>query len=59
LGGSVCGNYDSPPVLSGVRVTRSLVLYVCVVDRCISFCPLSFGHCVVCPFIVTRVLNLP
>jgi hypothetical protein len=28
---------SSPPVFSGVRVTRSLVLYVCVVDRCLSF----------------------
>ena len=36
------------PVLSGVRVTRSLVLYVCFVDRCLSFCTFSFGHCVVC-----------
>jgi hypothetical protein len=25
-------------VFSGVRVTRSLVLYVCFVDRCLSFC---------------------
>ena len=33
---------------SGVRVTRSLVLYVCFVDRCLSFCTFSFGHCVVC-----------
>jgi hypothetical protein len=24
-----------------------LVLYVCFVDRCLSFCPFSFGHCVV------------
>ena len=39
---------SSPPVFSGVRVTRSLVLYVCFVDRCLSFCTLSFGHCVVC-----------
>jgi hypothetical protein len=39
---------SSPPVLSGVRVTRSLVLYVCFVDRCLSFCSFSFGHCVVC-----------
>ena len=39
---------SSPPVFSGVRVTRSLVLYVCFVDRCLSFCPFSFGHCVVC-----------
>jgi len=32
---------------SGVRVTRSLGLCVCFVDRCLSFCPFSFGHCVV------------
>jgi hypothetical protein len=36
------------PVFSGVRATRSLVLYVCFVDRCLSFCIFSFGHCVVC-----------
>jgi hypothetical protein len=35
-------------VFSGVRVTRSLVLYVCFVDRCLSLCTFSFGHCVVC-----------
>jgi hypothetical protein len=28
--------------ISGVRVTRSLVLYVCFVDRCLSFCTFSF-----------------
>jgi hypothetical protein len=39
---------SSPQVFSGVRVTRSLVLYVCFVDRCLSFCTFSFGHCVVC-----------
>jgi hypothetical protein len=38
---------SSPPVVSGVRVTRSLVLYVCFVDRCLFFCTF-FGHCVVC-----------
>jgi hypothetical protein len=32
----------------GVRVIRSLVLYACLVDRCLSFCTFSFGHCVVC-----------
>ena len=37
-----------PPVLGGAHVTRSLVLYVCFVDRCLSFCTFSFGHCVVC-----------
>ena len=38
---------SSRPVFSGVRVTRSLVLYVCFVDRCLSFCTFSFDHCVV------------
>ena len=32
---------SSPPVFTGVRVTQSLVLYVCCVDRCLSFCPFS------------------
>ena len=39
---------SSTPVFSGVRVTRSLVSYVCFVDRCLPFCPFYFGHCVVC-----------
>ena len=39
---------SSPPVLRWVRVTRSLVLCVCFVDRWLSFCPFSFGHCVAC-----------
>ena len=39
---------SSPQILSGVRVTQSFVLCVCFVDRCLSFCPCSFGHCVVC-----------
>ena len=39
---------NSPPVYIGVRVTCSLALCVCFVDRCLSF---FFGHCVVCPFI--------
>ena len=38
---------SSPPLFSGVRVTRSLVLYVCFVHHCSSFCLFSFGHCVV------------
>ena len=29
---------SSPPVFSGIRVTRSLVLSVCFVDSCLSFC---------------------
>ena len=28
--------------------TPVLVLCICVVDRWLSFCNLSFGHCVVC-----------
>jgi hypothetical protein len=31
------GAPEFTPVFSGVRVTRSLVLYVCFVDRCLSF----------------------
>jgi hypothetical protein len=40
---------NSSLVFSGVRVTRSLVLFVCFVDRCLFFCTFSFGHCLVCP----------
>jgi hypothetical protein len=39
---------SSPRFLCGVRVTQSLVLCVCFVDRCLSFCTFSFDHCVVC-----------
>ena len=37
----------SPPVFSGIRVTR-LVLYVCFVDHCLCFCTFSVDHRVVC-----------
>jgi hypothetical protein len=47
---------SSPPVFSGVRVTRSLVLCVCFADRCLSFCTFSFGHCVVCSSSIYRFL---
>jgi hypothetical protein len=43
----LCAN-SSSPVFSGVRVTRSLVLCVCFVDHCLSFCTFPFCHCVVC-----------
>ena len=36
------------PSFSEVRVTLSSVLCVNFVDHCLSFCPFSFGHCVVC-----------
>ena len=39
---------SSIPVFSWVRVTRSLVLCACFVDRCLFFCTFSFGHCVIC-----------
>jgi hypothetical protein len=47
---------SSPPVCSGVRVTRSLVLYVCFVDRFLSFGTFSFGHCVCLFFFDIRIL---
>ena len=49
---------SSPPVFSGVRVIRSVVLCVCFIDRCLSFCPFSFGHCVVCPSVIYGFLLL-
>ena len=33
---------SSPPIFSGVRVTRSLVLYICFIDRCLSFSTFFF-----------------
>ena len=43
-----------PLVFSGVRITRSLVLWVCFVDHCLSFCTFSFGYCVVCSSSIYR-----
>ena len=40
------GTPEFTPVFSGVRITRSLILGVCFVDRCFPFCPFSFVHCV-------------
>jgi len=42
------GHLSSPPVFSRVRVTRYVVLCVCFVHRCLSYCLFSFSHCVVC-----------
>ena len=41
----------SLPVYSGIRVTQYLVLCVCFVDRCLSFCTFSLCHCGVCSLI--------
>jgi hypothetical protein len=49
---------SSPPVLSGVPVTRSLVLYVCFVDRCLSFCTCSFWP-LCCLFFDIQILITP
>ena len=49
---------SSPPVFSGVRVTRSLVLCVCFVGRCLPFCTFSFDHFVVCSSIYGFCLPL-
>jgi len=27
-------------------------MFICFVDRCLSFCPYYFGHCVVCPSLI-------
>jgi hypothetical protein len=40
---------SSPPVFSGVRVTRSVDLCVCFVDRSLFVLLSFFGHRVVCP----------
>ena len=39
---------SSRPAFSGVRVTRSLDLCVCFVDRCLSLCTFSSGNYVAC-----------
>ena len=36
------------------RVTWSLVLCVCLVDHCLSFCTFSFGHCLACSSLIYR-----
>jgi hypothetical protein len=44
---------NSPQVFSGVHVSRSLVLYVRFVDRCLSFWPLC------CLFFDIQILITP
>jgi hypothetical protein len=46
-------------VFSVFRVTRSLVLCVCFVDRCLSFCSFSFVHCGLFFFFDLRILITP
>ena len=47
---------NSHPVFSGIRVTRSLVLCVCFVDRCLFF---YFWTLYCLPFIDIRILITP
>ena len=63
----ILGHTSSPANFSGVHVTRSLVLCVCFVYRCLSFGPFSFGHCVVCssliyepdyPFVIFKLFSV-
>ena len=50
---------SSPPVFSRVRVTRSLALCVCFVDRCLSFCPFFFWPLCCLFFFDIRILITP
>ena len=48
-----------PLVFSGIRITRSLVLCLCFVDRCLSFCTFSFGYFVCLYFFDIQILITP
>jgi len=50
---------SSPHVFSGVRVTRSLDLYVCFVHRCFSFCTFFFWPFCCLFFFDIRILIAP
>ena len=45
-----------PSIAENEKVSKvnTLVLYVCFVDRCLSFCTFSFDHCVVCSSSIYR-----
>ena len=47
--GPVCNQkYEQTSKYKYIHVTRTLVLYVCFVDRCFFCCTLSFDLCVFC-----------
>jgi hypothetical protein len=51
-GSVICSTKPHSKLLASVRVIVVLVsprVMLCFVDRCLSFCPFSFGHCGVCP----------
>ena len=47
---------SSHSVFCGVLVSQFVVLCVCFVEHCLSFCPFSVGYCVVCPSWILRIL---
>ena len=47
---------SSPPVFSGVRVARTLVLCVCFVDCCLSLCTFYLDNCLVLSLFDLRIL---
>jgi hypothetical protein len=51
--------FRSTPVFSGVLVSRSLVLYVCFGDRCLSFCTFFFWSLCCLLFFDLRILITP
>ena len=53
------GAPEFTPCFSGVRVTRSLVLYVCFVDRCLSFLYSFFWQLCCLFFFDIRILITP
>ena len=50
------GALEFTAVFDGVRVTRSLVVCICFVDRCLSLCPLSFWPLCCLFFFELRIL---
>ena len=46
-----------PPVVNRVRVTRSLVLYLCFVDRCLSLCIFFWPWCCLLFCLLAMVLS--
>jgi hypothetical protein len=55
------GAPELSPVLIGVRVAQYFVVCVCFFFfyHCLSFCPFSFGHCVICPSSELRLPIVP
>ena len=56
---------SSHPVFSRICVTRSLVLYVCFVDRCLSFCTFLLAivyffdiRILIAPFSICKLFSL-